>query len=393
MQVFTPLFRNINMHQKRPVTVLLAPLDWGLGHATRCIPIINELIAQGARVLVAASGTQKTLLEMEFPGLEFFNIPGYEIRYKKGFLLKWALIFRIPSILRQIRREHAWLEQCVAEHNIDLVISDNRYGLYHKKTLCVFITHQLFIQSGTGFLKNTKSLPETKRKKDSWADRRILKWNYRFISKFSECWIPDQDGIFSLAGILSHPPVLPPLPMKYIGILSRFKQVGTPIEKNSLLLLLSGPEPQRTQLEDIICIQLADMSLKTTIVRGLPGMDSPPPAINGVRIFNHLPADELNEIIQSSEFIIARSGYSTIMDLVKMKKNAILIPTPGQTEQEYLGHYLQENGWMFTAPQKGFNLRNALQDFQQQNLKIPEVQGELLQTAIQDVLTRIKNIK
>ena len=393
MQVFTPLFRNINMHQIRPVSVLLAPLDWGLGHATRCIPIINELIAQGAWVLVAASGPQKILLEMEFPELEFFNIPGYEIRYKTGFLLKWALIFRIPSILRQIRREHAWLEQCVAEHHIDLVISDNRYGLYHKKTLCVFITHQLFIQSGTGFLKNTKSLPETKQEKGSWADRRILKWNYRFISKFSECWIPDQDGIFSIAGILSHPPELPPLPMKYIGILSRFKQEGTPIEKNSLLLLLSGPEPQRTQLEDIICMQLADMSLKTIIVRGLPGTNSPPPAINGVRIFNHLPADELNEIIQSSEFIIARSGYSTIMDLVKMKKNAILIPTPGQTEQEYLGHYLQENGWMFTVPQKGFNLRKALQDFQQQNLKIPEVQGELLQTAIQDVLTRIKNIK
>ena len=391
MQVFTPLFRNINMHQKRPVTVLLAPLDWGLGHATRCIPIINELIAQGARVLVAASGTQKTLLELEFPGLEFFNIPGYETRYKKGFLLKWALVLRIPYILRQIRREHAWLEHRMAEHHIDLVISDNRYGLYHKKTLCVFITHQLFIQSGTGFLNNTKGLPGTNPKKSKWADRKILKWNYRFISKFSECWIPDQDGIFSLAGILSHPPVLPPVPMKFIGILSRFKPEELPLEKNSLLILLSGPEPQRTQLEDIICRQLEGTVLKTVVVRGLPGTDSAPPAVNGVRIFNHLPADKLNEVIQSSEFIIARSGYSTIMDLVKMKKNAILIPTPGQTEQEYLGHYLEEKGWMFTVSQKGFNLGKALQDFQQQNLKIPEVQGELLRVTIQDVLTRIKN--
>ncbi len=392
MQVFPSLFRNINMHQKRPVSVLLAPLDWGLGHATRCIPIINELIAQGARVLVAVSGLQRVLLEQEFPGLEFFNIPGYEIRYKKGFLLKWALIFRIPSILRQIRREHAWLEQCLNEYPIDLVISDNRYGLYHKKPVCVFITHQLFIQSGMGFLKNTEAQPGMKRKKHSWVDRKILKWNYRFISKFSECWVPDQDGTFSLAGILSHPPDPAPLPMKYIGILSRFKRKEIPVEKNTLLILLSGPEPQRTQLEQIIYNQLAGITLKTVVVRGLPGMDSPPPAIDGVSIFNHLPSDKLNEIIQSSEFIIARCGYSTIMDLVKLKRNAILIPTPGQTEQEYLGQYLHGKEWMFTVSQNEFNLEKALEDFRQQNLKIPEVQVGLLNSAIQEVLTEVKNI-
>jgi UDP-N-acetylglucosamine transferase subunit ALG13 len=392
LQVFTPLFRNINMHQKRPVCVLLAPLDWGLGHATRCIPIINTLIAQGARVLVAASGPQRELLETEFPGLEFFNIPGYEIRYKRGFLLKWGLIFSFPSILRRIRREHAWLEQLLTDHPVDLVISDNRYGLYHKKPVCVFITHQLFIQSGTGFLKNTESLPGAERKNGSWIDRKILRWNYSFISKFQECWVPDQAGIFSLAGILSHPPEPAPLPVKYIGILSRFKPNQISIEKNTLLILLSGPEPQRTQLERIICAQLSGTSFKTVVVRGLPGTDRPPPVIDGVRIFNHLPSDKLNDIIQSSEFIIARSGYSTIMDLVKMKRNAILIPTPGQTEQEYLGHYLHSKEWMFTVSQNGFSLGKVLQDFQQRKLKMPEIQDALLEAAIQDVLTRVKSI-
>jgi predicted glycosyltransferase len=391
LQVLALLIRKINMRQKRPVSVLLAPLDWGLGHATRCIPIINELIAQGARVLVAASGPQRKLLGTEFPGLEFFNIPGYEIRYKKGFLLKWALIFRLPSILRQISREHAWLEQFLSKHPVDLVITDNRYGLYHNKPVCIFMTHQLFIQSGTGFLKNTESLSETKRDKVSWIDSKILKWNYSFISKFHECWVPDQDGIFSLAGILSHPPEPPPLPMKYIGILSRFKANEIPIEKNSLLILLSGPEPQRSQLEQIIYAQLAGTSLKTVVVRGLPAMVSPPPAIDGVSIFNHLPTDKLNEIIQSSEFIITRSGYSTIMDLVKMKRKAILIPTPGQTEQEYLGHYLHGKEWMFTVTQNEFSLGKALQDFQHQNLKTPEIQGALLEVVIQDMLARVES--
>jgi UDP:flavonoid glycosyltransferase YjiC (YdhE family) len=380
------------MQENRPVSVLLAPLDWGLGHATRCIPIINELIAQGARVLVAVSGPQRALLEPEFPGLEYFNIPGYGIRYKKGFLLKWALVFRIPSILRQIRREHDWLEHCLNDYPVDLVISDNRYGLYHKKPVCVFITHQLFIQSGTGFLKNTEAHPGIKRKRHSWVDRKILKWNYRFISKFSECWVPDQDGIFSLAGKLSHPPELPPLPLKYIGILSRFKPGEMAVEKNTLLILLSGPEPQRTQLEHIIYSQLKGTSLKTVVVRGLPGMESPPPANDRVSIFNHLPSDKLDEIIQSSEFIVARSGYSTIMDLVKLKRTAILIPTPGQTEQEYLGYYLHRKEWMFTVSQNRFNLEKSLQDFQQKNLKIPEMQVGLLNSAVQEVLTRIKNI-
>src|SRR5580693_1409707 len=136
------------MNQKGPVTVLLAPLDWGLGHATRCIPIIKELIHQGARVTIAASVSQKTLLIEEFPLLEFIEIPGYEIRYKGGFLLKWALLLRIPILLKQIKKENKWLEKTVRNREINAVISDNRYGLFHKKLYCVFITHQLNIQSG-----------------------------------------------------------------------------------------------------------------------------------------------------------------------------------------------------------------------------------------------------
>ncbi len=141
------------MIQKEPVSVLIAPLDWGLGHATRCIPIIKELIHQGARVIVAASGSQKNLLKEEFPLLEFIEIPGYEIRYKRGFLLKWNLVMRIPAILKKIKKENKWLEGILENREINAVISDNRYGLFHKALYCVFITHQLSIESGLGILR------------------------------------------------------------------------------------------------------------------------------------------------------------------------------------------------------------------------------------------------
>jgi hypothetical protein len=249
------------MQQKEPVCVLIAPLDWGLGHATRCIPIIKELESQGAHVLIAASGPLQSLLKQEFPHLKFLEIPGYQIRYKPGFLLKWAMVFRIPSILKQIRREHAWLALAMQTHKIDAVISDNRYGLYHENLFCVFITHQLFIQSGFARRSSAKAgwsffVGRWRLAVGGAIDREILKWNYKFISKFSECWVPDQEESFSVAGKLSHPPFPPPIPLKYIGILSRFKPGEKEVVTNSLLILISGPEPHRTLFENILFRQL-----------------------------------------------------------------------------------------------------------------------------------------
>ena len=375
------------MNQKGPVSVLVAPLDWGLGHATRCIPIIKELIQQGARVTVAANGAQKNLLKKEFPLVEFVEIPGYEISYKPGIFLKWALIFRIPAILKHIKKENKWLEKTLQNRKIDAVISDNRYGLFNKKIYCVFITHQLYIQSGWGSWSNVGYWSLTVGR---WMDRKILKWNYRFIGKFSCCWVPDQTGNFSVAGKLSQPPILPPIQVKYIGILSRFRKTEKNIIKDSLLILLSGPEPQRTRFENILFSQLAGFHMQTIVVRGLPGADLFIPFIReGIKIYNHLSADELNELLNESEYIIARSGYSTIMDLVQMKKNAILVPTPGQTEQEYLGRYMNEKKWMYNVPQKNFNLKNVLSAYQKMEMKLPEIPESNLYQLVKDFLMEI----
>ncbi len=375
------------MKQNGPLSVLVAPLDWGLGHATRCIPIIKELISQGARVVIAASGSQKTLLIQEFPTLEFLEIPGYKIRYKTGVLLKWALAAKIPSLLCQINRENKWLEHTLKQQRLDAVISDSRYGLYHKTLYTVFITHQLYIQSGWNLPKRGSRWRQFA---GSWVDGLLLKWNYKIIEKFSCIWVPDMQDSHSIAGRLSHPPVLPSIPLKFIGILSRFDLPEKRPVKNFLLILLSGPEPQRTRFENILLRQLKNVSLQTLVVRGLPGSDDPVPFVNDqVKIFNHIPSEILNEKILEAEFIIARSGYSTIMDLVKLKKNAILVPTPGQTEQEYLGSYLHEKGLMYMVTQKNFSLEKSLTGFRNLNLTVPAFGESSLKLVVEELLNRI----
>jgi uncharacterized protein (TIGR00661 family) len=369
------------MMENGHISVLVAPLDWGLGHATRCIPIINELILQGARVIVAANPAQNTLLKSEFPQIEFVEIPGYHIRYKSGIFLKWNLLFRIPSILKQIKKENTWLDEILRKYHIDAVISDNRYGLFHKTCPCIFLTHQLQIQSGIGHSVGR------------YMNRRILKWNYAFIEKFSSCWIPDWGGELSIAGLLSHPDKLPSIPVKYIGPLSRFSKSEKNIQGNTLLILLSGPEPQRTEFENILFRQLAESTVLAVVVRGLPGSDLTIPFIrDGIQIWNHLPSDVLNTLLNNSEYIVVRSGYSTVMDLLAVKRNAILVPTPGQTEQEYLGKYLHEKKWMYTMAQKNFDLQVAMNAFENAALVLPEIPCTNLQDVIgkfiRDLLAR-----
>ena len=371
-------FQKFNMQHKDQLSVLIAPLDWGLGHATRCTPIIKELINQGTRVIIASAGPQKALLSAEFPGLELVDLPGYAIRHKQGLFLKWGLVFQTPSILKQIKRENQWLADFIQTHKPDAVISDNRYGLYHPDVYCVFLTHQLAIRTGLGSLVN----------------HFILKWNYSFIRKFSACWIPDWPGAISLAGKLSHPTTKPPVPTRYVGILSRLKPFPVKPEKNTLLILISGPEPQRTDFEKCVLSQLENLFLQCTVVRGLPGMASPGSiSTDGIHIVNHLPAEELNVLMNASDLIVTRSGYSSIMDLVQLARNGILVPTPGQAEQEYLGNHMQEMNWMVCVPQKNFNLKKAILKFRGSILTLPQKEEPQLGNVVEELISHCNNAK
>jgi uncharacterized protein (TIGR00661 family) len=363
----------VSQGRLRKPRILVAPLDWGLGHATRCIPIIKELVEKGCEVWLAGEGAQEQLLKQEFPGLNFITLKGYRVRYAAsvtGFVFK--IITQIPRILKSIGDEHRWLKKQVEELKIDAVISDNRYGLYHKKIPCIFITHQLAIKS----------------RLSGWIEKIVQKKNYGFIKRFTESWIPDAESGITLAGELSHPLNKPKITLKYIGPLSRFSSMKANEEKGHLLILLSGPEPQRSMLEEKVIKEIAHYNGTATVVRGLPGNAFMVPSSNMIRFYNHLSATELNEEIEKAEWVIARSGYSTIMDIAKLNKKSILVPTPGQPEQEYLGAYLNKLNFCYTVLQKDFSLQKALEGaalFNYKPIYINSSLGTVVDRFIRDV--------
>lgn len=330
-------------------------MEWGLGHATRCIPIINELINLDCEVLIAAEGATASLLKEEFSTLKFLPLIGYRMKYsRKKMFLPIRMLLQFPKMVYTIYEEHNWLNQIVKQYNIDAVISDNRFGMYHSKIPSVYITHQLIIKTGNSF---TESVAQ--------------KIHYHFIKKYKECWVPDFKN-HGLAGELSHPENHL-ANIKYLGALSRFEKTYKGKKLYNLLISISGPEPQRTIFEDDLMKQLANIDKPVLFIRGLPDKEKIIESKNPmVRIVNHLRAKEMNEAILQSEIIISRCGYTTVMDLVKLQQKAILIPTPGQTEQEYLANYLKENKFFYTTKQKDFDLQKSLTHLESFPNSIPQ---------------------
>ena len=357
------------------LNILISPLDWGLGHATRCIPIIHMLIRKKCNVFVASDGKIRNLLQHEFPQIHYLDIKGYNIRYSKNsWLFPIEIAKQIPKILSTIQYENKRVQEIVKEHNIHGVISDNRYGFYHKHQPSVFITHQLRIKTPFGRILNDY----------------LQRWNYKYINKFWQCWVPDNSNNVNFAGELSHPVKKPAVPLNYIGILSRFKNF-TKTEEKHLLILLSGPEPQRTIFEDILIRQLTDYKGQVVLVRGLPIEVKKLNLPGNICVYNHLVADELNQKINQASLVISRCGYSTIMDLAVLKKKSILVPTPGQTEQEYLAKHLMEKKFALCIDQKKFNLKTALNLFSFFKYDFTGFSSEnLLENAVDAFIAHIK---
>ncbi len=336
--------------------ILIAPLDWGLGHATRCLAIIHFFNSQNYAVIIATTEKQRNFFKKLPQTFEILEIESYNIKYtKKKWLLPFALMLQIPKIKRVIKKENKWLNNIILEKKIDLVISDNRFGLYTKLVPCIFMTHQLTIK--TPF---------------SWLENWLQKINYSFINKFTQVWIPDVQGKNALAGVLSNPIKKPKIPFHYIGHLNRFLlDVEEENEVNILeedvtinvLIMLSGPEPQRSILEETIIQQVSVLPhFQFVMLRGLPhDTANNLPELSNTKLFNHLPKKNIKELITKADYIIARSGYTTIMETLSLGKKCIFIPTPGQTEQEYLASYLSEQQFCISYPQSNFSLKKALQ--------------------------------
>ena len=346
--------------------ILIAPLDWGLGHATRCIPVIREFLQRGCDVLIAGSGDSLELLRKEFPDLRFFLLPGYEPRYPTSGSMAWTMSRQLPRFMRVIFSEHRAIEKIIDREKIDCVISDNRYGCWSKKIPTVFITHQSNILMPKRF---------------GWMQSIIAALNKRFINRFSVCWVPDFPGHHSLAGdLIASGKFDVKTGLEYIGWLSRFTaRENNRTERYDVVAVFSGPEPQRTLLENIVAPQIKDSGLTYRIVRGLPFATTSP---NDGSIVNFLTSDELQASIESAKLVIARSGYSTVMDLNALAKKVLFIPTPGQTEQEYLARRLMEKGIAFSMPQHAFHLATAIKESENYSgFKCPD-QNVLLRIAI-----------
>lgn len=358
------------------IKILISPLNWGLGHASRIIPIIKELENQNFEVIIAIDKSLISFYKKELPSNKLVILNSYyKIKYSNNNKLWLQILLQIPKLFYAIYKEHFELKKIIKIFNPNIIISDNRFGLYNKNVYTIFISHQINIIAP----KAIKFLEKT-----------ILNLNKFFISKFNECWIPDFELENSIAGKLSHPSFHKKT--NYIGLLSRLslfnKPINNSIEKYDIFCLISGPEPQRSIFEHKCIEILKNTKYKVFIARGIS--ESKNQKIqNNIIIKDFISTNELMLKIEHSKLIICRSGYSSIMDLAFAKKKALLVPTPGQTEQEYLAEYLKNKFNFEYVCQKDFSLNHIQKSFENSIWDIKYMNFNILS----DIIYNLRKLK
>lgn len=354
------------------MTVLISPLSWGFGHAGRMIPLAVELQRRGARIIFAADGPLLQMVQRDVPGITPVEIPGLRMRYSRSLPQYICIFLQLPHIIASAVRDHRTLRRLVSEYNPSVIISDNRFGFYNRRVFSAYVTHQLRIPF-PGPLRFMEPLA-------MWMHRVI-------INRFDLCLVPDYPGSVNLSGRLSHGLRLP-RKVIFSGPLSRFStpdarepdgrdpgvrnpdrpepdgtvhdgteqnitEPATPDQSHPVCLLLSGPEPQRTLLLKKINETLSGFRMVVLTATPLPlFINETPP---GIRVIIAPDAAAMRRELLSSSLVIARSGYSSVMELVSLGKGAVIIPTPGQPEQEYLGRHLNGMLGFVTISQHNLN--------------------------------------
>lgn len=322
-------------------TILIAPLNWGLGHATRCIPIIKALQENNFIPIIASDGIALELLRKEFPYLQLLQLPSYQIEYaKNGKNFKWKLLQNCPKMIEAVLEEKQIVKKWIKKYDIDGIISDNRLGVFSQKVPSIFITHQLNVMTGS----------------TTWITSKL---HQHIIKKYVECWVPDVEKTPNLTGKLGHIKQAG-FKIKYIGPLSRMHKKETP-KIYDLMVILSGPEPQRGFLEEKLKKEMLRYNGKVVFVKGIIEKDQKKEQIENVTYFNFMNSRQLEQTFNESEMVLCRSGYTTIMDLSKLGKKAFFIPTPGQYEQEYLAEKLEKEGLVPYAKQNDFRIENLIE--------------------------------
>lgn len=322
--------------------IIFGVLNWGLGHATRSVPVIQKLIDLGFNPIIASDGNALSYLKKEFPQLKWEEIASYNIQYKYKNLFFQAL-FLAPRIASAIKKEQKQLRVLVNKYQPLAIISDNRLGFHSNEIPCAYISHQNKIIAPFPF---------------SFAN----KIHHHFIQKFSQFWIPDFEKTPGLSGDLGHNGRAGSR-LKFIGPLSRFAnhQKRESLKVYDLTAILSGPEPQRTKLEESLVSQLKTLSGNFLVIRGTEGVN-PNQNIKNIEFRNLVLGAELPELIERSKLVLSRSGYSSIMDYYFLENKAILIPTPGQSEQIYLANSLKKSNVFYSVNQERLELNNDLKE-------------------------------
>ncbi len=328
--------------------ILIAPLNWGLGHASRCIPIIDFCLKKGHEVLIGGNGESLELLKKEFPEVSVIEFPSFEIKYYSFIGFQFSIVSQLPKLFAYLRKEKLFTEKIIESKKVDLIISDNRYGLHSKLVPSAIITHQLRFKLGP------LSSPATKLINSQ-------------LEKFNQCWVPDFPNR-PLSGDLSKTNSKSIKPL-FIGGLSRFlsKKEGTKIVRD-FLVVLSGPEPSRTKFEKKIVEILNKTEHSYKIIRGTDKRIKGSLQENFL-FSNRVNSEELIQEINQSKYIISRSGYSSILDLTALNKKAILVPTKGQVEQEYLSDLHNRKGRFICFQENKIDLKSAISYFEENRME------------------------
>ncbi len=327
----------------QPETILVSPMQWGLGHTVRLVPFIARAVEDGHQVILASDGASLDFLRFRFPDLRWVRLPFYPVRYASDGRFFRKLIAQAPGILKAIRNNRRQVDKLISTYGITRILCDHRYGLYHKQVHSIFITNQLWLKAPKGW---------------SFGEGLVYWFHKRVLEKFSEVWIADYPGTPNISGLLTHPRRLP-ANARYIGPVSRFENV-TPerpafARSFDVLALVSGPEPQRTLFENLLRERFKKDGTSAVIFRGLPPAspeEIPAVAEEGtVMLVDHARDEHLAWYIVEAREIICRPGNSTLCDLNYFGKPALLVPTPGQTEQEYVAKHLEAQGKFRLCPQ------------------------------------------
>lgn len=323
--------------------ILIAPLDWGLGHATRLVPIIVQLQQQGHETVIAADGRPYDFLASRFPEVKIYRCAGYNITYPENGNLLLHMMKNSVSFYKSVEAEQRSATELSDEINADVVISDNRLNFRAKGRKNIYITHQLNIKAGI--------LPAV-----------ATAMHRKYYSRFDEVWVPDNSGTANISGALGHDADCA-VPVFYLGPQSRFTAMkyGEVPSHGKVVVLLSGPEPQRTLFENIIVAELIRTGINAIVLCGLPGRNEVTRPAPNIEMVSHMNDEDMLQTIAGAKVVIARSGYSTLCDLAQLNKRLIAVPTPGQTEQEYLADKHAAENRLVKAEQSDFNLENCME--------------------------------